>query len=86
MEANQITVAIKTGGGGSAFLMRDAGLVAPVSGLLTRVLDLAAGEFTTYEALLYGPDLKCDETTDIALRSFSAKSPSSPALTALLMP
>ena len=86
VEADQITVAIKTGGGGSALLMRGASLVASVSGFLTRVLNLAAGDFTTYEASLYGPDLKCEETTAIALSSFSATSSVGPALSALLMP
>jgi hypothetical protein len=85
VEADQITVAIKTGGG-TALLMRGASLVASVSGFLTRVLDLAAGDFTTYEASLYGPALDCEETTAIALSSFSATSPSGPALSALLMP
>ena len=85
LEEGGITVAIKTGGG-SALLMRGASLVASVSGFLTRVLDLAAGDFTTYEASIYGPALDCEQTTAIALSSFSATSPSGPALSALLMP
>jgi hypothetical protein len=40
----------------------------------------------TYEALVEGPDLQCDHTTAIALSSFSATSPSGPAIPALLMP
>ena len=40
----------------------------------------------TYEALVQGPDLQCDDTTAIALSSFSATSPSGPAIPPLLMP
>jgi hypothetical protein len=79
-----ITVAIKTGGG-SALLMRGASLLASVSGLLTRGLSLAAGDWTTYEESIYGPDLDC-HTTAVTLNNFSATSPSGSLAPALLIP
>ena len=85
LEEGGITVAIKTGGG-SALLMRGASLLASVSGLLTRGLSLAADDWTTYEASIYGPALDCEQTTAVTLNNFSATSPSGPALSALLMP
>jgi hypothetical protein len=80
-----ITVAIKSGGG-TAMLMNGTSLLASVSGLLMRTLGLAGGDFTTYEALISGPDLNCEETTAVSLSSFSAASPLGPSAAALLMP
>lgn len=68
-----ITVAIKTGGGGSALLMQGVSLLASVSGALTR--GLGAGDFVTYEASIYGPALDCEQTTAVTLNNFSATSP-----------
>jgi len=82
----QITVAIKTGGGGSALLMRGTSLLASVSGLLTRGLSLGAGGFTTYEASIYGPALDCEHTTAVTLNNFSATSPSGSLAPVLLIP
>jgi len=76
-----ITVAIKTGGGGSALLMRGASMLASVSGILTR--GLGAKEFT-YETSIEGPDLDC--TTAVTLNSFSATSLSGSSAPALLIP
>jgi hypothetical protein len=84
-EPDQITVAIKSGGGGSALLMRGASLVASVSGFFSRLLGVAAGP-ATYEASLYGPHLDCEETTAVALSSFSATSLPGLALSTLLVP
>jgi hypothetical protein len=81
----QITVAIKTGGG-SALLMNGASLFASVSGVLSRVLGLASGGFTTYEASIYGPALDCEHTTAVTLNNFSAASPSGSSGPLLLIP
>ena len=81
----EITVAIKTGGG-SALLMRGASMLASVSGLLTRGLSLAAGGFTTYETSIYGPALDCEHTTAVTLNNFSATSLSGPSAPVLLIP
>lgn len=85
VEEGGITVAIKTGGG-SALLMRGASLLASVSGLLTRGLSLAPTDPTTYEDLIYGPDLNCDQTTAVTLNNFSATSRSGSSAPALLIP
>jgi len=86
VEADGITVAIKTGGGGSALLMRGASLLASVSGVLTRGLNLAPKEFTTYEASIYGPALDCEQTTAVTLNNFSATSPAGSLAAVLLIP
>ena len=77
-----ITVAIKTGRGGSALLLRGASLLASVSGVLTRGLNLGAEDFT-YEAPIEGPDLDC--TTAVTLNNFSATSASGSSARALLI-
>ncbi len=84
LEPGMITVAIKSGGG-IAMLMNGTSLLASVSGLVMRTLGLAAGDFTTYEALIDGPNLHC-ETTAVSLSSFSAVAPLGPSTAALLMP
>jgi hypothetical protein len=81
----QITVAIKTGGG-SALLMRGASMLASVSGLLTRGLSLGGGDFTTYEASIYGPALDCEDTTAVTVNNFSATSPGGSVAPAVLLP
>jgi hypothetical protein len=84
LEPDKITVAIKSGGG-LAMLTNGTSLLASVSGFVMRALGLAAGDFTTYYALIDGPNLLC-ETTAVSLSSFSAVSPPDPSAASLLMP
>jgi hypothetical protein len=74
VEPDQITVAIKTGG--------------LDSGLLMSSLDTTLGgtDDKTVTASIWGPHLDCEETTAIALSSFSANSPSGSSASSLLIP
>jgi len=80
-----ITVAIKTGGG-SALLMQGVSVLASVTGVLTRGLNLAPREFTTYEASVFGPALDCEQTTAVTLNGFSATSAAGSIAPALFVP
>jgi hypothetical protein len=71
---DKITVAIKTGG-------LDGGLL--MSSLTTTLGD--SGD-KTVSASIWGPDLECEETTAVALSSFSATSPSGPSAASLVIP
>jgi len=73
VEPDMITVAIKTGD-------LQGGL------LMSSVDTTLGGSGDTVSGSIWGPNLECEETTAIALSSFSATSPSGPSASAWLIP